>query len=99
MRNNFCVLSKNYCSLVNAASNNGATPSTNAASSLMMMLVFVRVHFGKSDFWKVCLDDEGLGEKQKMSNLNLLTPDNSNQELLVAIASNEVQTTNCFEYF
>ena len=96
-RNNFCVLANNYRSLVNAASNNGAAPSTNAASSLMLMLAFVRVHFGESDFWKVCLDDEGSGEKQKMSNLNLLTPVNSNQESLVAIVSNELQTTNCFE--
>jgi len=70
-RNNFCVLANNYRSLVNAASNNGAAPSTNAASSLMLMLAFVRVHFGESDFWKVCLDDEGSGKKQKVSYLNL----------------------------
>ncbi len=89
-RNNFCVLANNYHSLVNAASNNGSAPSTNAASSLMLMLAFVRVHFGESHFWKVCLDDEGSGEKQKMPNLNLLTPVNSNQELLVAIVSNEL---------
>ena len=84
-RNNFCVLANNYRSLVNAASNNGAAPSTNAASSLM--LAFVRLLVGESDFWKVCLDDEGSGEKRKMSNLNLLTPVNSNQESLVAIVS------------
>ena len=35
--------------------------------------------------------------RNEMSNLNLLTPVNSNQELLVAIVSNELQTTNCFE--
>jgi hypothetical protein len=57
------------CGLVNAASINGAAPSTNAASILMPG--FVRVLVGESDIWKVCLDDEGSDEKQKVFNLNL----------------------------
>jgi len=40
---------------------------------------------------------KGQVRNKKMSNLNLLTPVNSNQESLVAIVSNDLKTTNCFE--